>query len=101
MIQTAQLHRNPQLWKNSGSFQLDRFSPQFVSDLPSYAYMPFGCGEMSDIVWKISNVVVETTLARILQHFTVATDQKAEFGSQKGLLIPQNKLCLSLKQRDK
>jgi cytochrome P450 / NADPH-cytochrome P450 reductase len=63
------LHRNPAVWNEPDSFDLERFSVANEALVPSSAYKPFGSGERACIGRQFAYTETKLALALILQRF--------------------------------
>ena len=66
------LHRDPAVWTDPESFDIDRFLPQAEGALPPHAYKPFGNGLRACIGRQFALTEAKLALAVILQRFTLS-----------------------------
>lgn len=92
------LHRNPRWWKNPNDFVPERFADE--SQLPKYAYIPFGAGRHTCIGRYIGLPMVILTLAAFLQKFEVSVENTEAPGVQPwSTLKPAVPVMVKLKER--
>lgn len=69
-------HRNPQFYERPASFEPERWTSDFKDSLPICAYLPFGRGPRACIGATLSNLMLELTLATILQRYRLRATRK-------------------------
>ena len=74
----AALHRDPSVWKNPDSFDIDRFLPEHEATMHPHAYKPFGNGVRACIGRVFALTEAKLALAIVLQNFALhdAADYK-------------------------
>lgn len=65
------LHRDPQVWTDPETFDIDRFLPEAEAKLPRHAYKPFGNGRRACIGRQFALTEAKLALAMILQNFAL------------------------------
>ena len=69
------LHRDPAVWADPETFDIDRWLPQAEAALPTHAYKPFGNGLRACIGRQFALTEAKLALAMILQNFTLRNPQ--------------------------
>lgn len=69
MISPYITHRHPGFWKDPLLFNPDRFSTEDVSNLPRFAYFPFGGGPRQCIGNSFALMEAQIVLSTIIQNF--------------------------------
>jgi cytochrome P450/NADPH-cytochrome P450 reductase len=74
----AALHRDPKVWENPDSFDIDRFLPEREATIHPHAYKPFGSGVRACIGRQFALTEAKLALAVVLQNFALqdAADYK-------------------------
>ena len=60
MVMTQLIHYHPEIWKNPGEFDPDRFLPEAITSRHQMSWLPFGSGQRQCIdgisdLWKVSS----------------------------------------------
>jgi cytochrome P450 len=63
------MHRSPRYFDDPLAFKPERWSPGFEHSLPSCVYLPFGRGPRTCIASTLSMMILQLTLATILQRY--------------------------------
>jgi cytochrome P450 len=94
------VHRSPRYYDEPEQFRPERWSPDFISRLPHFAYFPFGGGPRTCIGNTFGMVESRFVVSRILQEFNFAPPQMTP-GLHLGVtLLPEdNTLMLKLVRR--
>jgi cytochrome P450/NADPH-cytochrome P450 reductase len=66
------LHRDPAVWADPETFDIDRFLPKAEAALPPHAYKPFGSGLRACIGRQFALTEAKLALAVILQRFALS-----------------------------
>ncbi len=70
-ISPALIHKHPRYWHDPNSFDPDRFSSEWMDDLPRYAYIPFGGGPRQCIGNNLAIMEAQLILATLVPRFDV------------------------------
>ena len=68
------LHRDPAVWRDPETFDIDRFLPEREAAIPVHAYKPFGNGQRSCIGRQFAIMEAKLALALILQQVTLQAE---------------------------
>ncbi|MER7765023.1 cytochrome P450 [Streptomyces sp. NPDC097619] len=74
LVNLPALHRDPQVWRDPEVFDPDRFAPERMAEVPSYAWMPFGHGARACIGRPFALQEAVLVLAMVLQRFDLELD---------------------------
>jgi cytochrome P450/NADPH-cytochrome P450 reductase len=66
------LHRDPVVWPDPETFDIERFLPEVEAKLPRHAYKPFGNGRRACIGRQFALTEAKLALAVILQNFALS-----------------------------
>lgn len=69
------VHRDPRLFKNPETFDPERFAPDRIDEIPSYAFIPFGGGPRICIGNVLAIMEMVLLAATVLQKFRIRLDQ--------------------------
>jgi cytochrome P450 family 313 len=87
------LHTNKAYWGDDAmDFKPDRFSPESISKVHPYAYIPFSGGQRICPGYKYANLTMKIFLSKFLMKYRVTTDLKYDE------LIFQNEFTTTFKQ---
>lgn len=71
MVPIWGIHRNAKYFDEPTAFKPERWTEEFESTLPRYAYLPFGAGPRICIGNGFATMEAQLVLVTILQHFTM------------------------------
>ncbi|MEU1503146.1 cytochrome P450 [Streptomyces sp. NPDC005732] len=83
LVMLSTLHRDPAVWARPNDFDPDRFAAEQMSQIPEYAWMPFGHGARACIGRPFALQEATLVLAMMLQRFDIALvdpDYRMEVG---------------------
>jgi cytochrome P450 len=94
------VHRDPRFFSDPNEFKPERWTPEFISTLPKYAYFPFGGGPRVCIGNTFAMMEVVLLLATIAQKFRLqlAPDQKVTLQPAMSLR-PRDGIKMTLSKR--
>ncbi|MEW9548446.1 bifunctional cytochrome P450/NADPH--P450 reductase [Nonomuraea sp. NPDC050783] len=92
LIMLPTLHRDPAVWHSPDRFDPDRFAPERMTEIPEYAWMPFGHGARACIGRPFALQEATLVLAMMLQRFDLElADPDYDLVIQESLTIkPKN-----------
>ncbi len=100
LVLVPALHRDLAVWgQNSDLFDPDRFLPDRESQLPEYAYRPFGTGERACIGQHFAMVEASLALGMILYHFDIKTDPQYQLQIKETLTLKPEGFRISVAAR--
>lgn len=73
VVSIINLHRDAAIWKNPSEFDPDRFLPENMRNMHSFAYLPFSGGPRNCIGPKFSMMAMKSILSTILRKYYVRT----------------------------
>ncbi|ESP03555.1 hypothetical protein LOTGIDRAFT_237658 [Lottia gigantea] len=73
-IHILNLHHNPLVWSDPWEFQPDRFLPENMQNLDSYAFVPFSAGPRNCIGQHFAMDEEKVLLSRIIQRYQLKAD---------------------------
>jgi cytochrome P450/NADPH-cytochrome P450 reductase len=82
-----QMHRDPAVWADPETFDIDRFLPQAESALPPHCYKPFGSGLRACIGRQFALTEAKLALAMILQRFSLSDPRGYHLSIKETLTI--------------
>lgn len=68
------LHRDPAVWQDPETFDIDRFLPEREAAIPAHAYKPFGNGQRSCIGRQFAIMEAKLALALVLQQVALQAE---------------------------
>ncbi len=81
LVYLPMVHRDPAVWDNPNEFDIDRWTPELMTSLPSGAFKPFGTGMRACIGRLLALTEVQTALAAIVSRFDLsAPSEDLTFG---------------------
>lgn len=94
-------HRDPRWWEDADSFIPERFSGDYESTLPKYAYFPFGGGPRVCIGVTFAMMETRLALAALVQRykFELAPDARTDVEPQ-ATLRPKYRVKMRVTERD-
>ncbi|MDT5122570.1 MAG: hypothetical protein QOC96_2052 [Acidobacteriota bacterium] len=94
------VHRDPRFFADPNEFKPERWTPEFISALPKYAYFPFGGGPRVCIGNTFAMMEVVLLLATIAQkfHLRLAPNQKVTLQPAMSLR-PRDGIKMTLSKR--
>lgn len=94
------LHRLPDYWENSEAFDPDRFSPDKVSTISRFLYLPFGAGPRRCVGANFAGMEALLTLTKIARHFRLGLYGNPEVTPQALLTLrPRGKIWVQALKR--
>lgn len=99
MIMLPALHRDPNVWREPGRFDPDRFAPGELEKIPEYAWMPFGHGERACIGRPFALQEATLVLTMLLQRFDFEFDGPYTFDFKETLTIKPADLRIKVRPR--
>lgn len=93
------LHRDPQVWQDPESFDIDRFLPENEARLPPHAYKPFGNGERACIGRQFALTEAKLALALILQRFALSDPHDYRLDIKETLTLKPDNFYLRARRR--
>ena len=78
MVAPLITHRDPRWFENPMAFRPERWTDEFRSELPRFAYFPFGGGPHQCIGEGFAWVETKIALATLCRHWRAAAEGKAE-----------------------
>ena len=100
LIMLPVLHKDPDVWSDPERFDPDRFAPDRMSEIPEYAWMPFGHGARACIGRPFALQEATLVLAMMLQRFDLAlADPDYEMTISESLTIKPKDLSIRARPR--
>lgn len=93
------LHRDPAVWRDPESFDIDRFLPHAEATIPRHAYKPFGNGERACIGRQFALTEAKLALAVILQHFDLSDPHDYRLAIKETLTLKPHALRIRVRRR--
>lgn len=93
------LHRDPKVWSNPDSFDIDRFLPENKSKLSAFSYLPFGKGRRACLGAQFALTESKLILAMILQRFVFYDPYNYRFKIKENLSFKPENLILRVRSR--
>lgn len=102
VISTYLMHRNPDYFPDPLKFDPERFNPARETQIPKYAYLPFGGGPRVCIGNTFAMMEARLIFITILQHYrlTLATNQPIQ-AEQLFTIRPKGGLKMNVVSREK
>ena len=93
------LHRDPKVWDNPESFNIDRFLPENEAKLRPSAYLPFGIGQRACLGRRFALTESKLALAVILQRFELSDPHNNQFKIKETLSLKADNLRIRVRKR--
>lgn len=94
------VHRDPRFFEEPDKFKPERWTPEFINNLPKYAYFPFGGGPRVCIGNTFAMMEIVLLLATIAQKFRLSLVTKHPVELQPAMsLRPRNGIRMKIEQR--
>lgn len=93
------LHRDPKVWKDPETFDIDRFLQENEAKLPPHAYKPFGNGERACIGRQFALTEAKLALALILQRFALSDPHDYRLTIKETLTLKPDEFYLRARRR--
>ena len=95
------VHRDPRFFADPNEFKPERWTPEFISTLPKYAYFPFGGGPRVCIGNTFAMMEVVLLLATIAQKFRLRLAPNQKVTLQPAMsLRPRDGIKMTLSKRE-
>ena len=95
------VHRDPRFFADPNEFKPERWTPEFISSLPKYAYFPFGGGPRVCIGNTFAMMEVVLLLATIAQKFRLRLAPNQKVTLQPAMsLRPRDGIKMTLSKRE-
>ncbi len=94
------VHRDPRFFEEPDQFKPERWTPEFINNLPKYAYFPFGGGPRVCIGNTFAMMEIVLLMATIAQKFRLSLVTKHPVELQPAMsLRPRNGIRMKIEQR--
>lgn len=93
------LHRDPTVWTDPESFDINRFLPENKSKIPPFSYLPFGNGRRACLGAQFALTESKLILAMILQRFALSDPYHYHFKIKESLSLKPENLILRVHNR--
>lgn len=93
------LHRDPVVWDDPETFDIDRFLPENEAKLHPHAYKPFGNGERACIGRQFALTEAKLALALILQRFALSDPHDYQLHIRETLTLKPDHLYIRARRR--
>jgi cytochrome P450 len=94
------VHRDPRFFEEPDKFKPERWTPEFINNLPKYAYFPFGGGPRVCIGNAFAMMEIVLLMATIAQKFRLSLVTKHPVELQPAMsLRPRNGIRMKMKRR--
>jgi cytochrome P450 len=94
------MHRSPKLWPEPSRFDPDRFSPEAVSAMDRFAFIPFAAGHRNCIGAAMATVELKLVLAQIAQRYELEHDPSHKIVPTAGTVMhPRGGMPMFIKRR--
>jgi len=94
------LHRDPKIWNDPESFNIDRFIDNNMDERPHHAYLPFGIGQRACMGRLFAILEAKLALAMILRNFKLSTPTDYTLKIKESLTLKTKDFRLRAKQRN-
>jgi cytochrome P450 len=99
-MSTWVVHRDPRFFDEPEKFKPERWTPEFINNLPKYAYFPFGGGPRVCIGNAFAMMEIVLLLATIAQKFSLSLVTKHPVELQPAMsLRPRNGIRMKIERR--
>ncbi|MCH8506614.1 MAG: cytochrome P450, partial [Ectothiorhodospiraceae bacterium] len=98
-IQLPALHRDPAVWQEPDSFDIDRFLPEREARIHPHAYKPFGNGERACIGRQFALTEAKLALAMVLQRFALSDPYDYRLDIKETLTLKPDNFRIHVKRR--
>ena len=93
------LHRDPKVWRDPETFDIDRFLPEAEAKLPPHAYKPFGNGQRACIGRQFALTEAKLALAVILQRFALTDPYDYRLRIKETLTLKPDEFYIRVRRR--
>lgn len=97
------LHRNPEVWENPDTFDIDRWSPERLKKIPEdtlrFSFLPFSHGSRDCIGKYFAIKEAKLLIAMIMKDYSFELPANFKVESEGNLTIKPTKLPLLFKKR--
>ena len=94
------IHRDPRFYDSPGRFEPERWTPDFTTRLPRYAYFPFGGGQRMCIGAGFAKIEATLILAAIVQKFRLTPVPKWRLRLDPAVVLrPKGGVPMRLEER--
>ena len=95
------MHRDPELWEQAEQFRPERFSPENETNLPRYAYLPFGGGPRICVGNSFAAMEARLLLATMAQRFQLRLLPGQSYAAEPLITLrPKSQLLMRVEQRE-
>lgn len=98
-ILTLGLHRDPKVWRDPETFDIDRFLPEAEATLPPHAYLPFGNGQRACIGRQFALTEAKLALAMVLRNFAISDPHDYRLTIKESLTLKPNAFYIRARRR--
>lgn len=98
-ISIPALHRDPAVWDDPETFDIDRFLPENEARLHPHAYKPFGSGERACIGRQFALTEAKLALALVLQRFALSDPHDYRLDIRETLTLKPDNLYIRARRR--
>ncbi|GAB7544813.1 cytochrome P450 [Cupriavidus sp. 8B] len=93
------LHRDPKVWADPETFDIDRFLPENEARIHPHAYKPFGNGERACIGRQFALTEAKLALALMLRNFQFSDPHDYQFRIKETLTLKPDAFTLRARRR--
>jgi cytochrome P450/NADPH-cytochrome P450 reductase len=93
------LHRDPKIWNDPESFNIDRFIANNIDERPHCAYLPFGTGQRACMGRQFAILEAKLALAMILRDFKLSAPTEYTLKIKESLTLKTKDFLLRAQQR--